>query len=668
MPQRIAVVGLLALLVLSITSCGGDSPRTVAERQQQGQAQSDQSPQNQRNDVLKQSVGAQERESLPPDSVESQQTELANAVESPRVSQSRQDVDASDAPEQQTDAPPEPSRDSRRQAEQQTQPVSKFMLGGERPAALVVPTLADRSQPRPLIVLLHGYGSNATEAEQYFRFSDWVEERGFGILYPNGMFDSIGARHWNATDECCDIFDAEVDDVAYIKSLIAEAAEYATFGQVFLVGHSNGGFMAYRLACEEIPGLAGIVSLAGVAHADPASCRAPSPLSVLQIHGTEDGLVLYRGGRLPTHPDPQRNPAPSAWESVTRWAERAGCDLSTVLERPSMNTDAAVEGDETSVKRYQQGCANDSVMELWTIAGGGHVPSVWGTQFRTSILDWIAERYARAESASAAIGERVIGGVRPARLLFPTNADAHGIPLLLSLHGYSGEADAHDWYFGLSQRIVEYGFALITPQGTADERGYYFWNATDGCCNFYGSDIDDYGWLTELVAEAREIIDVSGVYAVGYSNGGFMAYRLACDGLDGLVAVASLAGSSFGDAARCNDTAPVSVLQIHGTSDRDIPYAGTIGHEDGYPGAVELTERWARRAGCDVERVERLPSIDLEERLSGAETGVQRFREGCADGVIIDLWTIAGADHLPAFADDWPDHLLHWLFNESRTN
>ena len=562
------------------------------------------------------------------------------------------------------DPPPE---EQQQQATPEAPP-TKFRIGETRRATLIIPEYADLAEPRPLILLLHGYGSNSLQANSYFRFDEWVDTGGFGLLAPDGTVDAIGARHWNGTDECCDIFGAEIDDVAYLKSLIEEAREIAEFDQVFAVGHSNGGFMSYRLACEDVSGLTAIVSLAGGAHSDAASCRVPKPLSVLQIHGTEDALVLYEGGRLPTHPDPHRRPVPSAKGSVLRWAERAGCDIEAAEQRPRIDTDSAVEGDETTVWRWTSKCADGVVTELWTLEGGGHVPLVWDTDFTPGILDWIEDRYEQAKVSASEVQERVLGGARTARLQFPPGTEGEAIPLVLSLHGYSGEADAHDWYFGLSERILEYRFALITPQGTTDSRGNAFWNATDGCCNFEGSDVDDSAWLRGLVAEAREILDVSGVYVTGYSNGGFMAYRLACDGLDGLVAIASLAGSSFGDVERCADAAPIAVLQIHGTDDLDIPYAGTLEYAGGYPGAVELTERWAERAGCDATAVEELAGIDLDAQIDGAETKVQRIREGCSEGITVELWTIEGADHYPFFSDDWPDRLLTWLFNDSRTN
>lgn len=663
-----SLIGLCVVVGLIMVGCGGDeSPEP--QPQQQVEMVSDESEEDREStqpqqsaeseadgDVVEQPQQDSAREANEPDEVEDQ----------PEQSQQAQQSEVQEESE---------SKDQQDQQEQQEQVVeeeTKLTLGGDRPATLLLPAGADRSEPRMLILLLHGYGSWAQQVDEYFQFSRWVDKSGFGLLLPNGTRDRNGVQFWNGTEECCDIFGSEVDDVGYLKSLIEEAREHAEFDRVFAVGHSNGGFMSYRLACEEVPDLAGIVSLAGGAFADPEDCRAPEPLSVLQIHGTEDNIVLYETGRLPTHPDPDRQPVPGAWASVSRWAERAGCDLDAVEAIEPIDTDTAVEGDETTIKRYERSCVDATVMELWTIEGGGHIPLVWETDFTPGILKWVNERYKqRGPSVGAAapvIGERVIGGERSARLLYPVDATERGVPLVLSLHGYSGDADAHDWYFGLSDRVLEYGFALITPQGTSDERGNPFWNATDGCCNFHGSEVDDYAWLSGLVAEAQAAIEVSGVFVVGFSNGGFMAYRLACDGLDGLVAIVSLAGSSFGEPERCDGAAPVSVLQIHGTDDLDIPYAGTLEYEGGYPGAETLVERWAERAGCDIDAGVEQPTLDLEATIDGAETSVQRYREGCVDGITIELWTIAGGDHFPHFTDEWPDHLLTWLLHESRTN
>ena len=351
---------------------------------------------------------------------------------------------------------------------------------GDRPAIdLLVPkTAANRARAaNRIIVLLHGYGSNAKRrADGYFRFSSEVDKRGFGLLLPNATQDSQHRSLWNGQTRVLPTFSArETDDVGYIKSLIDEARTIAAFDQVFAVGHSNGGFMAYRLACEDVEDLTAIVSLAGGAHSDGAECRVPTPLSVLQIHGTEDALVLYEGGRLPTHPDPHRAPVPSAKGSVLRWAERAGSDIEAAEQRPRIDTDSAVEGDETTVWRWSSECADGVVTEIWTIEGGGHVPVVWGTEFTQGILDWLTERYeglGTTDESLSEIEQRSIGGERMASLMFPADHGAERFHSSSRFHGYGSDASGA----GLVLRTVGSDpavshFALITPQGTAVESG-----------------------------------------------------------------------------------------------------------------------------------------------------------------------------------------------------
>ncbi|MYD74222.1 MAG: hypothetical protein F4Y11_08350, partial [Chloroflexi bacterium] len=504
------LLGWLAIVAILVVACTSDEP---AERQQLQQAESvtqaqrDNEPAAQQQQRQRQPADQPDKDDQPEASqADSKQSETQSVTQVEDAAQEGQETERqsqSEGSEAEQDV----------QAQQEEAAGTEIVLGGERPARLLLPHSADLTQSRPLIVLLHGYSSFARQADQYFQFSQSVDDGGFGLLLPNGTIDQIRNRFWNATPECCDIFGAEPDDVGYIKALIEEASAYAVFDQVFAVGHSNGGFMAYRLACEEVSGLTAIVSLAGGAYAEPEECRVPAPLSVLQIHGTKDQSVLYEGGRLPDHPAPDRRPVPGAKDSVLRWAERAGCDIEEPRFFPTIDTDAAVEGPETSIARFADGCARGTVMEFWTIEGGGHIPLVWGTDFTPGILKWLAERYDLAsvsdEAAGSGVETHTIGGERSADLLLPTDRGDEPLPLVLSLHGYGADAPSQDWYFGLSARVPGYRFALVTPQGSTDSRGNAFWNATDGCCNFHDSDVDASAWLNRLVAEAREIVDVS---------------------------------------------------------------------------------------------------------------------------------------------------------------
>ena len=62
---------------------------------------------------------------------------------------------------------------------------------------------------------------------------------------------------------------------------------------------------------------------------------------------------------------------------------------------------------------------------------------------------------------------------------------------------------------------------------------------------------NDVAYLTELIAGAKEVREFGPVYFFGYSNGGFMSYHMACKGLPGLRAVASLAGTSYVEDSSC---------------------------------------------------------------------------------------------------------------------
>ena len=86
------------------------------------------------------------------------------------------------------------------------------------------------------------------------------------------------------------------------------------------------------------------------------------------------------------------------------------------------------------------------------------------------------------------------------------------------------------------------------------------------------------------------------------------------------------------------------------------------------PGAVELVTRWAERAGCDTAAVVELDPIDLDGLVSGAETTVQRIREGCVDGITVELWTMQGVGHVPRLTPaDFAKRVLAWLLNDARS-
>ncbi len=223
-----------------------------------------------------------------------------------------------------------------------------------------------RHEPRaPLLVLLHGLGGDHAEVARRFGIEALADEHGFFVALPDGTTDTAGRRFWNASEACCNFDDLPVDDVAYLDELLRDAlARYPIDpSRVYLAGYSNGGFMAHRYACDRAERIAAVVSLAGDPWKDAALCKPRVPVSVLQVHGEADNVVLYGGG--PATPATRGSlplgALPSAKDAVAMWSRLDGCTGRTT-------TDSARE----ELARYGP-CAGGTAVQLWTLHGTGHV-------------------------------------------------------------------------------------------------------------------------------------------------------------------------------------------------------------------------------------------------------------------------------------------------------
>ena len=266
-------------------------------------------------------------------------------------------------------------------------PDPPLVIGGdERPADVDIPTDYDPAVTYPLVVLLHGAGTDGRTQAGYLQLFNFVDQKQFIMVYPNGTPNDEGRRLWNGA-VCC-TSDDEIDDVGYISGLIAEAQETYNIDakRVYLIGHSNGGFMSFRMACEVPTLVTALVSLAGGTYEDPADCQPGTPaVSTLVVHGTADGTIPYEG-------------SPGAYiagvEAAERSAESAGCDpdASTFIE--SLDLLPGVDGEETDVYAYSADCNEGLDAELWTMNDGGHIPFFQALDsgkplFPELIIDWL---------------------------------------------------------------------------------------------------------------------------------------------------------------------------------------------------------------------------------------------------------------------------------------
>lgn len=257
----------------------------------------------------------------------------------------------------------------------------EFEAGGERPVTVHVPE-RDGGEPAPLLLVLHGYASTGALAELYFAVDEAASARGVVFAAPDGLMDATTSRYWNGTAACCDYYDSQPDDVGYLESLVDEIGVEVAIDpkRVYVLGHSNGGFMAYRMACDAASRVAAIVSLSGATEYDPADCEPSEPVSVLEIHGTGDVVVPYAGGFI------AGEPFPSATQTAETWAGYDGCDAEP--EHESLTKDVILPiGMDADVDTYG-GCEGDAAVELWTVPGGLHQPTL-ALDFADQALDFM---------------------------------------------------------------------------------------------------------------------------------------------------------------------------------------------------------------------------------------------------------------------------------------
>ena len=232
--------------------------------------------------------------------------------------------------------------------------VNQIASGEEvRQYRLYIPASYQPAHPTALVFGFHGNTGYADQFESYSGFSLVAEREGYIVVYPQGAGEHPS---WDTHPGS--------KDVKFVRDLIAHLETICNIDplRIYATGHSLGGGMVNRLACDLSDRIAAIGPVSG-AYQNANDCSPSQPVAVIAVHGTADTVIFYLG--IPPHGTVLETytvigtPIPQ-WASA--WAGRNGCDnKSTII----------FNQDPISAQQWPN-CRNGADVVFYTIRGGEH--------------------------------------------------------------------------------------------------------------------------------------------------------------------------------------------------------------------------------------------------------------------------------------------------------
>jgi polyhydroxybutyrate depolymerase len=238
----------------------------------------------------------------------------------------------------------------------------------------------------------------------------------------------------------------------------------------------------------------------------------------------------------------------------------------------------------------------------------------------------------------------VDGRTRSYHLYVPASLQAdEPVPLLIGLHGGGGWGTQFEGNSRLDRLAEANRFLIVYPDGVGvgvlgSDDLLRTWNAGTCCGRAEKDDVDDVAFISALIDQVEQDhhVDASRVYAAGHSNGAMLSYRLACELSDKIAAVGIVSGALEIDS--CTPDRPVSVIQINGTADENVPIDGGRGSRTmsggSHPPPRDGADTMAVADGCPDD-----PGVAQHDDLTVTTWS------GCGEGTEIRFVVIAGSPH-----------------------
>jgi len=218
-----------------------------------------------------------------------------------------------------------------------------------------------------IVFALHGGGGNMNMMAREYKIVEKAKKDGFAVVFPNGYSKLRNGSFatWNAGDCCGASRDENVDDVGFVIKIIDDLKNKdIPFSHLSAIGMSNGGMMAYRLACEKDTPFQVVVSATGTDATK--ECKNKNPISVMHYHAKDDEQVLFNGGRGTSRVSNFTKDKVFEFNSVdytiNKWVAHNQCS----------NKEEITFQNESTICKKRISCSNNVEVQYCISETGGH--------------------------------------------------------------------------------------------------------------------------------------------------------------------------------------------------------------------------------------------------------------------------------------------------------
>jgi polyhydroxybutyrate depolymerase len=366
--------------------------------------------------------------------------------------------------------------------------------------------------------------------------------------------------------------------------------------------------------------------------------EAEAPINMLVMHGLADPFYGADTHMATNVFSPDSGPLVLGIDdTLTYWALRNGCVNEPVVTAPIVRFPDCPVGGEVSYYGLVNGAT------IW-YRNGDYKLNQTGVDVSEKVVQFMQGDEGWLETPNT----DPIAIARSFIVYTPTTYDeSQSAPVVIALHGRYGNGAGMASLIDFNRVAEGYGIIAVYPDGIDNE-----WNYVRGIMGYEQKPYDDSKFLADLVDDlAVDLnIDMSRIYALGFSNGGFMAQRLACDNPERYAGLASVAATGFlGMQTVCRNPVPVTMAFINGTEDNNVSWTGYRQIQgQNVPTNLSVNETfgfWADWDQCEGAGT----TEDLPQLGNSPETSVRTLTlDDCADGVTLKLFGVIGGGH------NWP--------------